>query len=67
MQVTKTECSMEGVKAEFQHLKSAFEGPRLFMAGCFADMIYEVDMECHLYLAKQEDYKSKASIQAWDD
>ena len=37
------------------------------MAGYFADLINEVDMECHLYLAKQEDDKSKASIQAWDD
>ena len=67
MQTIKTECSKEVVQAELQHLKSAFEGPRLYMVGYFSDFIYNVDMECQLYLAKQEDQKSEASIQAWDD
>ena len=67
MQAIKSECSMELVQAELKKLKSAFEGPRLYMVAYFSDMIYNVDMECQLYLAKQEDDKSKASIQAWDD
>ena len=67
MQNIKTECSMEVVQAEMKHLKSAFEGPRLYMAGYFSDFIYEVDIECQAFLAKQEDEKNEASIQAWDD
>ena len=67
MQTIKTERSNEVVQAELKHLKSAFEGPRLYMAGYFSDLIYKVDMECQLYLAEQEDQKSEASIQAWDD
>ena len=64
MQTIKTECSKEVVQAE---LKSAFEGPRLYMAGYFSDFIYKVDIECQLYLTEQVDDKSEASIQAWDD
>ena len=63
----QTICTKEGVKAELKKLKSALEGPRLYMAGYFSDFIYNVDMECQLYLAKKEDEKSEASIQAWDD
>ena len=67
MQTITTECSMEKVQAELKHLKSAFEGPRLYMVGYFTDLIYKVDMKCQAYLAKQKDDKSEASIQACDD
>ena len=67
MQTSTTERSMDVVKAELKHLKSAFEVPRLYMAGYFSDLIYEVDIECQAFLAEQEDDKSEVSIQAWDD
>ena len=67
MQTITTECSKELVQAKLMHLKSAFEGPRLYMAGYFSDLINEVDMKCKMFLAEQLDTKNEASIQAWDD
>ena len=67
MQTIKTVCSMEGVKAELKHLKSALEGPRLYMFEYFEYLIHNVDMECLAFLAKQKDDKSEMSIQAWEE
>ena len=67
MQSITAECSMNVVQAELEHLKSAFEGPRIYMTGYFADLIYKVDMECQAFLVEQKGEESEASIKAWDD
>ena len=49
MEIIKTECSMKLVQAELKQLKSALEGPRLYMFGYFSDLINKVDMEFAIF------------------
>ena len=41
--------------------------PRIYMAGYFANLIYDIDMACQVFLCGEKDEASEAAVQALED